>query len=136
MNGIKPPSRYIPRERVLTDEEIEKIWHAADPQDVYGATIRLLIILGQRLTETSLMTPQWIDGQTITLPAQITKNGRDHKIPLPPSAIPLIHVLYPFKNWQHRKPALDKTSHTNNWCHHDIRRTFCTLHQRIGTTRH
>jgi integrase len=132
VNGIKPPSRYIPRERVLSDDEIVRIWHAADPNEVYGATIRLLILCGQRLTETSLMCPDWINSSTITIPAQYTKNGRAHTFPIPQSAIPLIQVLRPFGNWQHRKPALDTASGTKDWTHHDLRRTYATNLQRLG----
>lgn len=133
VSGIKSPSRYIPRERVLSDDEIRKIWHATDPQDVYGATIRLLILCGQRLTQTSLMRLEWIEGDTITFPPCACKNNRTQKIPLPKSAIPLIEVLQPFKNWQKRKPLLDKASSVKNWCHHDARRTYAVCQQRIGT---
>ena len=133
VNGIKTPSRYIPRERVLSDNEVKAIWYACDPQDVYGATIRLLFLCGQRLTQTSLMCLEWIEGDTITFPAWACKNNRIQKLPLPKSAIPLIKVLRPFKNWQKRKPSLNKSSGVQNWCHHDARRYFAVSQQRIGT---
>jgi integrase len=130
--GIKSPSRYIPRERVLSDIEVERIWHATDPQDIYGATIRLLFLCGQRLTQTSLMRLDWIERETITFPAWACKNNRTQKLPLPKSAIPLIEVLRPFKNWQKRKPLLNEASGVQNWCHHDARRYFATAMQRLG----
>jgi integrase len=117
---------------VLSDEEIKRIWHAADPQDVYGATVRLLILLGQRLTETSNMRPNWIENNILTIPAEHTKKGRTHRFPILQSAIPLIDVLRPFANWQHRKPALDAASGTKDWTHHDLRRTYATNLQRLG----
>ncbi len=133
LNGIKPPSRYIPRQRFLSETEVRAIWHAAEPENVYGATIRLLFLCGQRLTQTSLMCDDWIEGNTIMFPAWACKNNRIQKLPLPSSAIHLIRVLRPFKNWQKRKPFLDKASGVTDWCHHDARRTYAVFQQRLGT---
>lgn len=132
VDGLKSPSRYIPRERVLSDDELRKVWHAADPSHPYGITLRLLILLGQRLGETSQITQQWLDGTTLTIPASITKNGRLHRFPIPPIAVPLIKNLTPFKGWGKRKTELDHALNLANWTHHDLRRTYATILQRLG----
>ena len=36
--GIKPPSRYIPRERLLSMDELAAIWRAAETLGQYGQT--------------------------------------------------------------------------------------------------
>jgi hypothetical protein len=77
------------------------------------------------------MRLEWIDGNTITFPVWACKNKRSHKLPLPQSTIPLIEVLRPFKNWQKRKPFLDKACGVKNWCHHDERRYYATAIQRL-----
>ncbi len=132
VDGLKPPSRYVPRERVITDNELKKIWHAVDPQHPYGITIRLLILLGQRLGETSLFNETWLNGQTLTIPASVTKNGRQHRIPVTAASVPLIQNLIPFKGWGPKKTELDKILKLPNWTHHDLRRTYATNMQRLG----
>jgi Arm DNA-binding domain len=130
--GLKPPSRYIPRERVLTDSELRAIWHAVDPDHPYGVTIRLLILLGQRLGETSKMNESWLDGTTLTIPAAVTKNGRQHVIPISGTAQNLIHKLRPFVGWGKYKTNLAHRLNLPNWTHHDLRRTYATNIQRLG----
>lgn len=130
--GLRPPSKYVPRERVLTDEEVKKIWRAADSDHPYDITIRLLILLGQRLGETSLMNSHWLNGMTLIIPAENTKNGREHKIPLPQLAVPLIEKLMPFKGWGKKKIDFDRNLELAHWTHHDLRRTYATTMQRLG----
>jgi integrase len=88
--------------------------------------------MGQRLGETAAIQRQWIDGTTITIPSAFTKNNREHKIPIPQEAIPLIHKLRPFKSWGKCKGQLDKRSGVSGYTHHDLRRTYATNLQRLG----
>ena len=131
-NGLKPPSRYIPRSRVLSDDELRKVWHATG-DDIYGTTVRPLILMGQRLGETAAIQKEWLDGTTLTIPSVFTKNNREHKLPVPHAAIPLIHKLHPFKSWGKCKGQLDKKSGVSGYTHHDLRRTYATNLQRLGT---
>jgi integrase len=75
----------VKRERVLSDTEIAEIWRAAgDAASPYGRIIRLLILTGQRRGEVAGMTWSEIseDLTTWTLPAERTKNGVAHTVPL------------------------------------------------------
>jgi len=131
MNGLKPPSRQASRERVLSDNEIRRIWHATDPEIPYGKLIRLLILLGTRRGETVAIKADWLKDNVLTIPPTHTKNGREHRIPVPQMAMPLIHTMSSIKGFWRHKTNLDKASVTG-WTHHDLRRTYATNMQRLG----
>jgi integrase len=42
----------------------------------------------------------------------------------------------PFNGWSKSKAALDELSGVTDWTLHDLRRTFATIHARIGTPVH
>jgi integrase len=94
-----PVSKSIgKRERVLNDAEIVEIWRAAGEATApYGAIIRLLILTGQRRGEVAGLTWSEIseDLTTWTLPAERTKNGVAHSVPLSPSARDLVRAFLP-----------------------------------------
>jgi hypothetical protein len=73
----------VQRERVLTDEEIRKVWTAANDFP-YGAIMHLLLATGQRRGEVGGM--RWseldLEGRTWRLPKERTKGNRDHFVPL------------------------------------------------------
>jgi integrase len=86
------------RERVLNDNEIAQIWHAAgEAASPYGTIIRLMILTGQRRGEVAGMT--WgelsADLTTWTLPRERTKNGVVHVVPLSERARDLIRATLP-----------------------------------------
>ena len=86
------------RERVLSDAEIADIWRAAgDAASPYGATIRLLILTGQRRGEVAGMAWDEIseDLATWTLPGERTKNGAVHVVPVSAPARHLLRTLLP-----------------------------------------
>ena len=86
------------RERILTDPEIAEIWRAAgDAASPYGTIIRLLILTGQRRGEVAGMAWDEIsdDLATWTLPAERTKNGATHMVPLSAPARDLLKVSLP-----------------------------------------
>src|SRR5262245_61236181 len=68
-------SENKPRDRVLSDSELAKIWTAL-PDNDYGAIVRLLILTGCRREEIGALA--WseidLDAGVITLPATRTKN--------------------------------------------------------------
>jgi integrase len=86
------------RERVLSDTEIAEIWRAAgDAAPPYGTIIRLLILTGQRRGEIAGMSWNEIseDLTTWTLPAERTKNGVTHSVPLSAPVCDLIRGMLP-----------------------------------------
>jgi integrase len=84
------------RERVLSDAEVAEIWQAAGEASVpFGPIIRLLILTGQRRGEVAgIAWSELSDDLTIwPLPAERTKNGTAHNVPL---SAPVRTLLKPF----------------------------------------
>jgi integrase len=80
--GLKPPTKYLPRKRVLTDTEIGAVWNAAGEVGYpFGTILQLLILTGQRWSEIASLRWPYINkkGRTITLPD--TKNREEHTFP-------------------------------------------------------
>lgn len=88
-------TKEVPRDRVLTDEELRLILRAIDrlewPRREF---VHLLLLTAQRLNEVASIewaelaltgdTPTWV------LPAARSKNGRSHTIPLAPAAVEIL----------------------------------------------
>jgi integrase len=76
---------------VLTDDELGRVWRACKDDD-FGRVVRLLILTGCRRQEIGGM--RWpeldADNGTWTLPAERSKNGRAHTLPLPQVAWDII----------------------------------------------
>ncbi len=74
--------------RALEDWELRAAWSAFDASDdpVFAAYLRTLLLAGQRRTETALM--RWSDLEVNagvwTIPAEVTKSGRAHRVPVAP----------------------------------------------------
>src|SRR5262249_60450903 len=69
------------RDRVLSTTEINLIWNAL-PDDHFGAIIKLLALTGARANEIAALRWDEVHDNMIVLPAERTKNGRAHIIPL------------------------------------------------------
>lgn len=135
--GIRCPYKPKSRSRVLTDEEVRKLWKATWELSNFDAIVRLCFLTGQRRTECSLFCDEWVSGGAITIPAEVTKNNEDHTIPFSQDCIDLLEWLSPdFNSWAKEKAALDKRSGVTGYVLHDIRRTFSTAHARLGTPPH
>jgi integrase len=79
------PGRDVPRDRVLTDDEVTAVWTGAGRlPSPYGPMVRFLILTLARREEVAAMT--WgeiaIDLSTWTQPASRTKNGKAHIVHL------------------------------------------------------
>ncbi len=146
MEGLDPPVKPEPRERVLTNEELGKIWKACCNPGAYHTIIKLLIltaqrrgeVAGSRWSEFELSTGLW------TIPKHRTKNGKEHRLPLPKRATEILtewhsvagsgpHVFASegskrssFSGFSKSKRRLDELSGVHNWTVHDLRRTTAT----------
>ncbi len=147
------PQRRAPRERVLSDDELTRVWKATGELGAFGTIARLLILTGQRRTEIGSLQFSWLRDDVITLPGSATKNGRAHTIPLGKMATSTLKshapselwngatFLFPargepsrsFNGWSNSKAMLDTVSAVTGWTLHDLRRTYATIHARIGT---
>jgi integrase len=85
--------------RMLTMGEIAALWVACGDEHVsqsFGAYVQTLIVTGCRRGELAAARLSWIKFATqdrvalMTIPAAVTKAGREHVIPLPPVAAAVI----------------------------------------------
>jgi integrase len=146
-----PPSR----ERVLTLEELARIWRAADQlEGVYRDAVHLLMVTGQRRAEVAGMAWGEIDlVRTLwTLPAARTKARRQHVLPLAPLAVTALQARHaafhhapaakdlvlpsiardgrgiaPISGWNWLKRELDRRSGVTEWRLHDFRRSIVSI---------
>lgn len=89
------------RDRNLSAAEIRALWLATDPDNNVGfwpetaACIRLLICCGQRVRETIRIEGRDIDleARIWKMPAEKSKIGKAHVIPLPQQAVDLLQDL-------------------------------------------
>ena len=81
--GVRPPTREVSRDCVLSDDEIRWLWQASQVVgQPFGPLARVLLLTGQRLREVAGMTEHEIRGEVWHIPAPRTKNGRAHDVPL------------------------------------------------------
>lgn len=151
--GTIKPQGAKARERVLDDNELAQIWRAAGDGS-YGKVIRLLIATGARRGEVGGMRWSELDlSRGIwTIPAERTKNGRQHVLPLTSLALSIIGSLPKridrdhlfgtrstrgLAHW-HEKADLDQRlgSAVKSWRIHDLRRTLATRLCDLGTAPH
>jgi integrase len=121
------------RERVLSYDEIKKVWAYDAPP--YSDIVKLLLLTGQRVGQFSCFDMAWCEGKKIIFPVEVMKGGKPHEIP----TTPLIHKYlgnFNQDNWDRYKKRIDKKTEVKNWVLHDLRRTFATIHAEIGTPIH
>lgn len=166
LEGMSLPYTARSRDRVLSDDELRRVWSAAQAFPFpFGSIVLILILTGQRLGEISGLKWSWIDERkmTISLRSEITKNSTRHTVPygamvqaildrtprmaeflfpsLDGTAAYVGHnkakgKLYDACNASLRQDTRDETADMDHWTLHDLRRTFSTIHARIGTAPH
>jgi integrase len=148
------------RDRVLDEQELRSIWNALADDD-YGVAVKLLALTGQRREEIGGLRRSEInlDKALISLPAERTKNGKPHDIPLSPSALAILKGWLSrrpdssefifgrgskggYQGWSTSKMRLDRQlraaeTPVQSWTLHDLRRTFSTVaHDELGIAPH
>jgi integrase len=130
------------RERVLTDDELRKIW--AVNNGVFGSFVRFLLLTGARRNEASEMQWAEIDGGDWTLPAARNKTKVDLVRPLSKAAQDILRIprqgeyvfttdgVTPISGFSKFKAAFDKATGTSGWTLHDCRRSARSLMSRAG----
>ena len=80
---LPKPGAEKPRERVLDDGELARVWRAAQTIGYpFGTAVQLLILTGARRDEIGLLRWLEIHDKAIHLAGARTKNGDPHVIPL------------------------------------------------------
>jgi integrase len=153
-DGLAAPSKSVARDRVLSDEELVRVYCVARRRGhPFGTIVELLLLTGQRRSEIGSLRQSFVDHSTkvITLPGGLTKNGREHTFPYGElvaralrEAMPNGELLFAarrttersFCGWSKGKAAFDRECGIDHWTLHDLRRTFSTIQARIGTPPH
>ena len=81
--GVRKPTKETSRDRVLTDDEIRRIWDACDSQNPYVcAWFRLRLVTAQRGGELLQMRWQDVDRKSHfwSIPAAYVKNAQAHRV--------------------------------------------------------
>ncbi|WP_428150933.1 tyrosine-type recombinase/integrase [Brevundimonas sp.] len=149
MEGYDPPGRDRRGTRILSDDELRAVWNACDTPRT--AIFRILILWGSRNTETSLLGRVWKVDDVLTIPGSVTKNNRDHSIPVLPLAEATLKTawgsnehyfagrfgdghLSPTSLGKMHEEVLE-ASGTKDWQIRDLRRTFRSNMARLGVSR-
>jgi integrase len=136
------------RSRILTDDEIRKLWAACDTANGYGALVKLLILTGQRREKVAGMRWQDIgpDG-TWTIPTVAREKNNARELLLPKLALDIInsrprfasnpYVIAgrdsgPIRSFHGPRDALKTKLGFDDWRLHDLRRTARSLMSRVG----
>ena len=155
IEGVERPfDGEKPRERAWSDEEIRALWRAAgDLDEIRGAYLKVLILMGQRRGEVAEMTRDQLeeDGTLWRLPAARAKGKREHVFPLPKlaqriiSAVPQLsdcslifptNRLKPMNAWSTFKVILRNSSSVEDFQFHQARHTLRTGLDRLGVPPH
>lgn len=145
---IKKPGAESSRARVLTPAELRAVWGAlpAEPADLFGGIVRVLMLTGQRRDEVSALRWSEIDGETWTLSGERTKNHRPHLVHLTAPVLTILEArraeqtamdiktdlvltsngARPFSGFSKSKARLDRAAGFDDWTLHDLRRTLAT----------
>ena len=133
------------RERVLTQDELRKLWRGLGDGH-FADIVRLLLLTGQRRTEIGRLTWSEVDleRRLIILAPGRTKNSRPHEVPLSAQALAILarqdrrteFVFSKFVNWFAAKAALDQRVGIAAWTLHDLRRTAATGMAELGILPH
>jgi len=163
--GIPLPSRHQSRDRVLKDHELAAIWRGcAKLNNQWGPAIRLAMLTGMRKTEVLGAEVQEIDleRKTWTIPKERSKNRNKHTVYLSVQALDIIRGILDqgWRQYLFQSSArlgsryqlnlcpksvaettasirkLKKIVPIEDWCLHDLRRSFATHLAALGVAPH
>ncbi|QPQ55422.1 tyrosine-type recombinase/integrase [Allosphingosinicella flava] len=154
INGLKAPTKEESRDRVLEDDEIVRLLRACR-NDVYPFRQFVPILLAtaqrrgelaeMRWSEVDLTAKQWV------IPADRSKNGKPHVVPLSPYALDVLNEVprfldcdyvftttrnSPVSGFSKMLRRLSEGSQTSDWRLHDLRRTAASGMARAGVAPH
>jgi len=149
--NITPPGKENKKERFLSDDEIQVLWPQMTENltDQTNRAIKTILATGQRPGEVASMHWNELDGNWWTIPADKTKNGKEHRVFLNTIALELIGE--PQKNGfvfpSRIKPSqpinqnafghalrakMDNFEGVEYFSAHDLRRTAATHMAKLG----
>lgn len=151
--GTANPDSAPARDRVLSNVELARLWHACQDDD-FGRIIKLLMLTGCRREEIAGLRWSEIfdDMSAINLPKERTKNKNAHTVPLATLAAEIIASIPRrvdrdfvfgerstggFTGWWKAQRALEaRLGEIAEWHPHDIRRSVATGMADLGVEPH
>lgn len=148
--GVPIAAGIVARERVLTTEEVGRIWNAAKAMgEPWGPLLRVLLltlarrdeVAGMRWSELSADLSRW------TIPGSRMKRGQAHIVALSEPAREALRAVTrikdqdlvfsttgrtPVSGFTKAKAALDKAAKVTDWRLHDFRRTGPSALAKMG----
>jgi integrase len=154
--AVRRPSKEVSRDRVLSDSELREIWTQAGALGwPFGPYIKTLALTGQRRAEVGGMTWAEINlaAREWRIPAQRSKNGREHIVQISSALARLLHDVPRFSNdgpvftatgstavagFSSGKARLDAllVGKVAPWTFHDLRRSAATGMGMLGVLPH
>ena len=109
---VKAPAKENQRERVLSPDEIRTFWKGLDEAPMSRAVklaLKLELVTAQRKGELAGATlPEFdFEEKVWTIPAERSKNGKAHRVPLSPLALELIQEARALANKSKQTPTED-----------------------------
>jgi integrase len=150
--GLSKPGVETQRDRVLSEDEIRAVWSACDAEPgIIADAFRLMLVTAQRRGEVLSMRWQDVNGAWWTIPAEVAKNGRSHRVPLSAQALAILErrrertndpwvfpsptTDRPIENPQKAAERLRARSNVPDLRLHDFRRTAASLMTGMGISR-
>ena len=127
--GLKHASRYVPRERLLSTDELAAIWRAADVMERYGRVGALShcdwpAMQSDNLTASRMDRPQ--EKPTYQVPCIGHERQPEPHHPARRARSFLLGGDRPTTYQGKKKLELDRLSGVTGWTLHDIRRAFAS----------
>ena len=146
--GAKAPTASKPRERFLREDEIRTLWPALSVGlPSIALALKLALVTGQRIGEIVGITEDEIDCKKAlwTIPAERSKNGTKHTVPLSDMALNLIAVarrsasggrLFRLTTMAVSQTLVNRRAQLpiQDWTAHDLRRSACTHMVGLGVS--
>lgn len=153
--GLEKPFAEQKRTKTFGNDELRRLFEALKkaPKQIAGLWL-MLFYTGNRLRETLKMEWSWIDREKkyVVLPGAVTKNKREHLVPLVPPALKLLDMLKELSgdsphvfpgptgdpmNWvQKACGRIMKAAGIGDGRHHDTRRVLQTNMAEMGVPPH
>ena len=134
------------RDRILSDDELIRVWRQAEANGVFGALVRFILLTAARLGEAADITWSEVADGDWTLPAARNKTKVELVRPLSRAALAVLEERPKDRNWifslsgrvsilnsaHYFKAPFDKACGVNDYVIHDLRRTARSLMSRAG----
>jgi len=144
IGSLPLPGKPAERERLLSDQELARIYNAAvELAYPFGYIVLICIHTGLRRGEVGSLRWSYITPEFITIPKDIAKNGREHVIPnlindnlaLVPKTSEYVFPTAngrPFAAWGRHKERLDALCGVEDFVLHDFRRYLSSTMRRLN----